>query len=383
MQSVFTFRTLLLAASAAAALTSSALAQDSIPAPSPDSSTQSPVDPAAPFVVAVEQVLVTARRREENAQDVPVALSVIGIQQIEATGSYNVAQLTQLTPSVQFFSSNPRNTAITIRGLGTSFGLTNDGLEPGVGLYIDQVYMSRPAAATFDLIDIDRVEVLRGPQGTLFGKNTTAGAINVSIQQPTFERLVQAEVSAGNYGFYQGKATISGPLAGNVLAGRLSVSGTLRDGMIQNVTTGKDVNNQNDFGTRAQLLYRPNESFSLRIAADYNRQQTPCCAQSFVRIGTTLKPAAQQFPALAAAAGYAPASLDPFDRKVDTNSPSKANQVIGGISAIADWELAESAEYQESSGQRREARGNNAAATRLGARRLRQRHPSLEKTYGT
>jgi iron complex outermembrane recepter protein len=339
MRSVVKFWTILLAANAAAALSSFALAQDSAPDASRESSTASAVDPAAPFVVAVEQVLVTARRREENAQEVPVALSVIGIQQIEATGSYNVAQLTQLTPSVQFFSSNPRNTAITIRGLGTSFGLTNDGLEPGVGLYIDQVYMSRPAAATFDLIDIDRVEVLRGPQGTLFGKNTTAGAINVSIQQPTFERLVQAEVSAGNYGFYQGKATISGPLAGNVLAGRLSVSGTLRDGMVHNVTIGKDVNDQNDFGARAQLLYRPDESFSLRIAADYNRQQTMCCAQGFVRIGTTLKPAAQQFLALATAAGYAPASLDAFDRKIDTNSAAKANQVIGGISAIADWDF--------------------------------------------
>jgi iron complex outermembrane receptor protein len=338
MHSVFKFRTWLLAASAAAALTSSALAQNSTPAASPDSTAQAPID-LLPFQVAVEQVTVTARRREENAQEVPVALSVIGIQQIEATGSYNVAQLSQLTPSVQFFSSNPRNTAITIRGLGTSFGLTNDGLEPGVGLYIDQVYMSRPAAATFDLIDIERVEVLRGPQGTLFGKNTTAGAINVSIQQPTFERHIQAEVSAGNYGFFQGKATISGPIADNVLAGRLSVSGTLRDGVVQNVTTGKDVNNQNDFGTRAQLLYRADESFSLRIAADYNRQQTICCAQGFVRVGTTLKPAAQQFPALAAAAGYTPASLDPFDRKIDTNTPAQANQVIGGVSAIADWDF--------------------------------------------
>src|SRR5258708_4778786 len=144
---------------------------------------------ASPFgIAAVEQVTVTARRREENAQEVPVSLSVVGVQQLEATGTYNVGQLTQLTPSVQFFSSNPRNTAITIRGLGTSFGLTNDGLESGVGLYIDQVYQSRPAAATFDFIDVDRVEVLRGPQGTLFGKNTTAGAINIGIQIPTFER---------------------------------------------------------------------------------------------------------------------------------------------------------------------------------------------------
>ena len=123
--------------------------------------------------------------------------------------------------SVQFFSSNPRNTAITIRGLGTSFGLTNDGLEAGVGYYIDQVYMSRPAAATFDFLDVSQIEVLRGPQGTLFGKNTTAGAINVSIKQPTFERQIEAEVSGGNYGFWQGKAAISGPIAGNVLAARL------------------------------------------------------------------------------------------------------------------------------------------------------------------
>jgi iron complex outermembrane receptor protein len=295
---------------------------------------------ASPFgIAAVEQVTVTARRREENAQEVPVSLSVVGVQQLEATGTYNIGQLTQLTPSVQFFSSNPRNTAITIRGLGTSFGLTNDGLESGVGLYIDQVYQSRPAAATFDFIDVERVEVLRGPQGTLFGKNTTAGAISIAIQIPTFERQVQAEVSAGNYGFFQGKASISGPIAGNVLAARLSVEGTLRDGTIHNVTSGKDVNNQNDFSTRAQLLYRPNDKFSLRLTGDYNTQKTICCALGFVRVGATLKSAALQDPALAAAAGYAPPSLDPFDRLIDANSPAQANQVFGGVSAIADWDI--------------------------------------------
>jgi iron complex outermembrane receptor protein len=294
---------------------------------------------ASPQDEPPEEVIITSRLREEDVQAVPVAVSVIGQQKLEDTGSYNVGLLAQLTPTVQFFSSNPRNTAITIRGLGTSFGLTNDGLEAGVGLYIDQVYMSRPAAATFDFIDVERVEVLRGPQGTLFGKNTTAGAINIVIREPTFERQIKADVSAGNYGFWQGKASISGSLAGTVLAGRLSVSGTLRDGTLHNVTSGKDVNNQNDFGTRAQLLYRPNDQFRLRLTGDYNRQQSVCCAQLFVRVGTTLKPAAQQFPALAAAAGYVPATLDPFDRLVDTNTPARANQVIGGISAIADWNL--------------------------------------------
>jgi iron complex outermembrane receptor protein len=285
-----------------------------------------------------EEVIVTARRREEAAQDVPIALTVVPAAMLETTGTYNVGQLSQLVPTVQFFSSNPRNTAITIRGLGTSFGLTNDGLEAGVGLYIDQVYMSRPAAATFDFVDVDHVEVLRGPQGTLFGKNTTAGAINISLKTPTFDREIEAEASAGNYGFLQGKASISGPLVGNILAARLSLDGTLRNGTVHNVTTGNDINNQNNLSSRLQFLYRPSETFGLRISGDYSRQQAICCAQGFVGYGPTLKSANRQFPALAAAAGYVPASLDPFDRLVDTNSPAQANQVIGGVSAIADWD---------------------------------------------
>src|SRR5262245_504198 len=256
---------------------------------------------ADPVVVAQEEepgevVIVNARRREEDVQSVPVAVSAIPLEMIEATGSYNVAQLTQLTPSVQLFSSNPRNTAITIRGLGTSFGLTNDGLESGVGYYIDQVYYSRPAATTFDLIDIGQVEVLRGPQGTLFGKNTTAGVINVGIQIPTFERQTQVEASYGNYSFIQGKASISGPLIDNLLAFRLSVAGTMREGTVFNVTSGKDTNDQNNFAARFQLLYRPSLTFTLRFTGDYAAQDTVCCAQGFVRFGQTLKPATQQFP---------------------------------------------------------------------------------------
>ena len=162
------FRATLLYATALGTLASPSSAQERIAADAPVDSSKSAVSP--PLLIAAdqqpEQVFVTARRREENAQDVPIGLTVVNIQQLETTGTYNFAQLTQLTPTVQFFSSNPRNTAITIRGLGTSFGLTNDGLEAGVGFYIDQVYMSRPAAATFDFIDVDQVEILRGPQGT-------------------------------------------------------------------------------------------------------------------------------------------------------------------------------------------------------------------------
>ena len=291
-------------------------------------------DPSQP-----EQVIVTARKREEAAQDVPIALTVVPAQTLEAAGAYNVDLLTQFAPTLQYYSSNPRNTALTIRGLGTSFGLTNDGLESGVGLYVDEVYVSRPAASTFDFVDVDQVEILRGPQGTLFGKNTTAGAVNISIRKPSFEPELQAEVSVGNYGFWQGNAAISGPLVGDVLAARLSVDGTLRDGTVFDVTSGKNLNNQNNFATRFQLLYRPDEHFNVRFTADYNEEHEACCALSFVGVGATLKSANRQYQALAASFGYTPASLDPFDRKIDENSPTQAYQVLGGVSAIADWDL--------------------------------------------
>ena len=125
---------------------------------------------------------------------------------------------------MQFYSTNPRNSAINIRGLGAPFGLTNDGIEPGVGLYIDGVFYARPAAATLDFLDVERIEVLRGPQGTLFGKNTTAGAINVTTRKPTFTPETDVELNYGNFGFVQAKASVSGPL-GDKVAGRRLVLG--------------------------------------------------------------------------------------------------------------------------------------------------------------
>ena len=133
-----------------------------------------------------ESVVVTARRTEEAAQEVPIPVSVIRGDLVADAGAFNVNRLKEMLPTVQFYSTNPRNSAINIRGLGAPFGLTNDGIEPGVGLYIDGVFFARPAAATLDFLDVEQVEVLRGPQGTLFGKNTTAGAINVTTRKPSF-----------------------------------------------------------------------------------------------------------------------------------------------------------------------------------------------------
>lgn len=169
-------------------------------------------------------ITVTARRRDEQLQDVPIAISVLGSEQLDRTGSINVARLTQIQPSVQFVSTNPRNSAANIRGLGAPFGLTNDGIEQGVGIYIDEVYYSRIAVATFDFLDVERLEVLRGPQGTLYGKNTTSGAINIVTRAPTFAPQGGLELSVGNLAYLGTKASVSGPLIEDTVAVRLAAS---------------------------------------------------------------------------------------------------------------------------------------------------------------
>jgi iron complex outermembrane receptor protein len=290
----------------------------------------------------IESILVTARRRAEDSQNVPISLSVLSADTLNKTSTYNVSQLAQLVPSLNYSSPNPRNTAYTIRGLGSSvvaIAQANDGLEPGVGFYVDQVYQARPATAAFDFVDIDHVEILRGPQGTLFGKNTTAGAISITTKSPTFEPEAYGELSGGTLGYFQGKGTVSGPLIDNVLAGRFSATMTTRDGVLKNVTTGGTDNNIDSYGLRGQMLYRLYEDFHVRLSADFSAIASNCCTQVFVRVGTSLKPAASQYPALAAGAGYAPPSTNPYARLTDIDAPIKVATSQGGLSGIADWNM--------------------------------------------
>jgi iron complex outermembrane receptor protein len=286
-----------------------------------------------------DDIVVTARRRDEQLQDVPLAISVLGGAQLDKTGSINVARLSQIQPSVQFFSTNPRNSAANIRGLGAPFGLTNDGIEQGVGIYIDEVYYSRIAVATFDFLDVERVEVLRGPQGTLYGKNTTAGAINIVTRAPTFEPEGRIELSLGNLDYIATKASISGPIVADRLAVRIAASKSRRRGTVFNVATDRRVNEQDNLGLRGQLLWRAGDALDVTLSADYNRQNPECCAQIFVRTGATQRPLSRQYAALAAAFGYAPPSTDPFDRLTDLDTPLDAFQEIGGVALRAKWDI--------------------------------------------
>ena len=291
---------------------------------------------------AGEPIIVTARQRPEDAQDVPAALSVVGGRWLEQSYTLNTQSLTTLVPALNYSSANPRNTAFTIRGLGSSVvavSQANDGLEPGVGYYVDGVYHARPATAAFDFSDIKRIEVLRGPQGTLFGKNTTAGAINVLSAAPSFSRAFNAELSLGERLFAQARLSASGPLAGDTLAYRLSGTFTRRDGVLRNVRTGADQNTLGAHAMRGQVLWQPSAAFRFRLIADFANFDSECCTQTFLRIGTSLRPAARQFPALAAAAGYAPPSTNPYDRLTDIDAPLAVKTSEGGVAGTADWNI--------------------------------------------
>jgi iron complex outermembrane recepter protein len=296
-------------------------------------------DAAAGDADQLESIVVTARHRDEHVQDVPVAITVLQADTLTGTGTFNVGQVAQLVPSLQFYSSNPRNSALTIRGLGSPFGLTNDGIEPGVGLYVDQVYYARPAATSFDFLDVGQLEVLRGPQGTLYGKNTTAGAINVTSLPASFTPEAQAEASYGNYAFVQTKESVSGPLIGDVLAGRVSTSYTVRDGTIYDVTTGQSINEEYNAGVKVQLLLHASDVLQVTLFADYSYQNPLGDGQIFVGTGSTQRPLAQQFAALAAASGYAPPSTDPFARITDLDAELKAQQRFGGASLLTEWKV--------------------------------------------
>ncbi len=283
-------------------------------------------------------VVVTSRRRQESIQDIPIPISVINGAKAEDAGAFNPNRLKELIPSVQLYSSNGRNTTLNIRGLGSSFGLTNDGIDPGVGFYVDGVYYARPAATAIDFVDVDRIEVLRGPQGTLFGKNTTAGAFNITTRAPSFTTGATFETTYGNLNYIQAKASITGPIS-KKLAARVSFSGTQRDGTIFNTTTLKPTNSLNNLGFRAQLLYTPSENVNITFAGDNARQRPDGNATVVAGVVTTQRAAYRQFNAIIADLNYKLPTTNPFDRITDADSPWRVNNDFGGASINVDAKI--------------------------------------------
>lgn len=285
----------------------------------------------------LDEIVVTSRRRDETPQEIPIPITVVRGSLVEASGSFNVNRVKELVPTVQLYSSNPRNTTLNIRGLGSTFGLTNDGIDPGVGFYVDGVYYARVAATTLDFIDVEQIEVLRGPQGTLFGKNTTAGAFNIKTRPASFTPGALFELSYGNYGYIQAKTSVTGPILKDKLAGRLSFSGTQRDGTIYNIRTDRYLNDLNNLGIRGQLLFTPTDNLEITLIGDATRQRpAEGYTQVIAGVVETKRSAYRQFNNIIADLGWQLPSENPFDRLVDQDGTWRAGNDHGGVSVNVD-----------------------------------------------
>lgn len=231
------------------------------------------------------EIIVTATKRSQTLQDTPVAVSVTSAQQIENAQIRDLIDLQASVPSLRVSQlQSSANTNFIIRGFGN--GANNAGIEPSVGLFVDGVYRSRSAAQIGDLPNLERIEVLRGPQSTLFGKNASAGVISIVTQRPQFKFGGNAEVTYGNFNALTVKGSVTGPISETIA---FSLAGNLnrRDGYVRDVNLGRDVNNRDRWGVRGQLLFEPSDALSIRLIGDYDKIDEDCCAAGNVRAGPT------------------------------------------------------------------------------------------------
>lgn len=343
----------LLTASAIALMaTTPAFAQDTAPAA-----------PAADETVRDEgEVVVTATGRAQLAQDVPIAVSVVGSEQIENAGVSDIRGLRQVTPSLQVTTGQSAATGVVlrIRGIGTAGD--NPGFEPAVGVFIDGVFRARAGVALSDLPPIDRVEVLRGPQGTLFGRNTSAGALSITTQGPSFDLGGYAEASYGNYDEIEVKAGLTGGLTEQI-AMRVDGGYHKRDGYITDPNTGREFNNIDRWFVRGQAKFETTD-ITFRLIGDYAKTDEACCGALNTGSGFVLYPSGRDTsvaggllglitsnlietlastPALGGAAGR-DGIVRPFDREGRQMATSPNRDLTErvkewGVSGQLDWNL--------------------------------------------
>ena len=277
----------------------------------------------------LQTVTITATKREQTLQDVPVAVSVVDDKVIEQSEIVDLNDLQSLVPSLRVGQlQTSANTNFIIRGFGN--GANNAGIEPSVGVFIDGVYRSRSAAQIADLPNIQRVEVLRGPQSTLFGKNASAGVISIVTRKPEFEQSGTVEAMVGNYNAFRVAGDITGPISDKV-AYSLSANYNVRDGYADDLNTGADINDRNRWGVRGQLLIEPTEDLSFRIIGDFDKIDETCCVTANVVNGPT-------GAAVMALGGMLDAE-NPFSYDVYNNINSENDIENSGLSVQADYDM--------------------------------------------
>lgn len=284
----------------------------------------------------LDKITVTAQKREEALQDVPVVVTALSQQALEDNGVRDIKDLQTLVPGLTVTSTQTESqTVARIRGVGTVGD--NAGLESSVGIVIDGVYRPRNGVGFTDLGELERIEVLKGPQGTLFGKNTSAGVVNVVTQRPTYQQNAQAELTFGNYGAF-GVSASYGDAFNDRAAFRLYAAKRKRDGYLD-VNTGagprqeREDQDQNFHTFRGQVLLEPTDTLKINLRADFSNRDENCCSSVTIVRG----PTAAIIDALAPDSGVAPVA-DPFAREAWSNRGTQQYIKDKGFSAQVDWQ---------------------------------------------
>lgn len=291
----------------------------------------------------VDEIIVTARRREEKAQDVPIPISVISGDDLANKGTVRIEDIGRLLPSTNITYSNPRQNSIAVRGLGNN--PANEGLESSVGLFVDGVYYSRPGMGVIELTDMEQVELLRGPQGTLFGKNTTGGALNLTTKKPSFTPGVTAEATLGSYTDREFRTSATGGIS-DTQAIRVNAYDSRRDGILKGLAS-QDLNDRERQGIRGQWLYDNKENFDLRMIADYHQEddQQGVSSQAFRFTNQAATYLAKRATLANNATANGQALLAPganynaWDRTAFANDSYEKKVHQGGVSGEANWKL--------------------------------------------
>jgi iron complex outermembrane recepter protein len=241
-----------------------------------------PVRDDVPREGGLEEVVVTAQKRVERLQDVPLAVTALSGEALSAAGVNQTTDLVNLTPSLTFAQgATPNNTNLRIRGIGTA--LFGQGTEPSVSVVVDGIVLARSAQGFSDLADVERVEVLRGPQGTLFGKNSVAGLINVVTKRPSETFEADADLTVAEQEEYRVRGSVSGPI-NDTMGYRLTGYYNDVGGHIRNVTLNEDVNGSESWGARGKYEWDPTDRLNLLFMADYRESETLCCSSQYLGI---------------------------------------------------------------------------------------------------
>ncbi|MDX1997770.1 MAG: TonB-dependent receptor [Thermoanaerobaculia bacterium] len=281
---------------------------------------------AAPTMT--DEIVVTARKREENIQEVPVAVTVVRGEALEETAAQDISELQAQVPNLSIYQGRNQSTTLTafMRGIGQADPLW--GVDPGVGLYLDDVYMARPQGALLDVFDVARIEVLRGPQGTLYGKNTIGGAIKYVSRPLTDERSGMISFTPGTFNNQDIRASFAGALVPGKLRGKLAIASLQRDGYGENRFTGRDVSDKDTLAFRAALDWLPRDGVTVQFA--YDKTKDDANPKGYQRLAAN--------PLCPAFLGR---TCPPLNDTFDTESglaPLNSTDAQGG-SVVVGWEL--------------------------------------------